>query len=66
MVREGAMLPLPPQVSYAGKMVTMHEEKAKVLKNLLPQCLMATSLPTPLEWMDSRMGTREPSPSHGE
>ncbi|KAJ7421934.1 rna-directed dna polymerase from mobile element jockey-like [Pitangus sulphuratus] len=34
----------------------MDEEKAEVLNNFLPQYSMATSLPTPLKYMVSKMG----------
>jgi len=39
----------------SGELVTTDEEKAEVL-NFLPQSSLAASLPTPLKWMDCKMG----------
>ncbi|KAK4827178.1 LOW QUALITY PROTEIN: hypothetical protein QYF61_015140, partial [Mycteria americana] len=39
-----------------GKLVTTNE-KAEVLTTFLPQSSLATSLPTPLEWLDCKTGT---------
>ena len=48
---------VPPVMSKAGKLVTTDEEKAEVLHKFLPQSSLATSLSTPLEWMDHKTGT---------
>ena len=42
----------PLLMSNAGK-----QEKAEILNKFLPQSSLATSLPTPLEWMDHKTGT---------
>jgi len=39
------------------KLVTTDEEKAEILNNIVPQSSLATSLPTPFEWMDIKAGT---------
>jgi len=44
-------------MSKTAKLVTTDEEKAEVSNKFLPQSSLATSLPTPLEWMDHRTGT---------
>lgn len=46
-----------PLINSVGKLLRIDKEKAEVLFNFLPQSSMPTSLPTPVKWMDSRMGT---------
>jgi len=45
-------------MSKTGKLVTIHDEKAEYSTKFLPQSSLAISLPTPLKWMDHKMGAR--------
>ena len=45
--------------SKTSKLVGTRGEKAEVLNNLFPESSLATSLPTPLEWMDHKTGIGE-------
>lgn len=48
---------VPHLINRAESLIAMDEEKPEVLIKLLPQSLLSTSLPTPLKWRDSRMGS---------
>ena len=50
---------VPSLMNKAGKLVTTDKKKAEVLNSFLPQSSLASSLPTPLKWMDCKMGAGE-------
>jgi len=41
-----------------GGLVSTDEEKAEVLNNFLRQSSLATSLPTPLKWINRKTGDK--------
>jgi len=47
-----------------GNLLSTDEEKAEVLHNILPQSSLATSLLTPPQLMDCKMGTGRQCPSY--
>jgi len=49
-------LPTSP-MSKTGNLISTDEKKAEGLKKFLPQSSLATSLPTPIEWINGKMGT---------
>lgn len=45
---------VPTLMSHAGKLVTTDKERAEVLCKLSLQSSLATSLPTPIEWVNRK------------